>query len=1008
MRADTEEGNNQVEPHGASYTPQVAPSAIYPGGSSGTLLEGLQSSGAGLPTDYERWNNALTAEFFSGRYGEQPVYLDVDDGVLQRAGRAVGLPPERSAEALAKAVRRTLLITQPGRLFEIHVQRLKGWDHLGPPPCVAVLCLLSLAADHMVSDGEFRSTNYYGRLMQLLGLDPADGELRDHIARAFREQTHELWDALERWMRRRPAERGIPTAQPLGHLTHIGYPISQALIRSADRQALHELFEVRGLEPGQDVSLSDMAALLEPWLRSDLPSPTLRRIARNEGGRSRIAEVAVTELRAWNGGGGPAVAARARLLLQARPLSHPRPRLLLSLLLATPEAGLVPEGARAAGPERYEIAQAADKALHAAVAIELPNGTRVTRQHRPIVLLLYDDLTHSYHETSRLHLARRMMVLAPARMAGRLFTTLATAAHVKPRVRELQDLGVAAPGWVVIDDLLLVRPPDRSALEGVGITPPAGEISVQLSGGVALRSGSRWLASRPPRIAASSLREPDLKLTLRYLEDGVQEGPVIYEGQMAGGGAWVDLIDLNLEQGRYLLEATAQDAHQVRARSRFTLDTPESSIPPDEQLFYDLDAPLGAVSAQPHEPVHGVQGASIVREEDADPLLPRSTAEPDASADRPASRSASADDGRSACRHRFIKHATSLGPAEWRCTRCGATGTDERVRRRRLMPRKGGHRAGADAAVGVDVAEDFDGLLEAVSALGGGPWGTLLRVIDDITDGQVDPHRVADGLEELAHIDVQRCPDDLRPERWRVSPPAIATSGDLAFLCGWRSEGLVQRLGVEANRLKGRLHFTPQPGGPSRITIHGLGSEDLELLGMQAADGVPYPVVVFKDPAVRLAENLPGLGEIRAQLPTVPLAVSLYLERLDPDTGQWSRAGTEGRFGSLRRDTPAGRAYWHCIGADCRRVDAVLARWLGLDNGPQLASYEGVTRQLTIPWRVGVPLPSLLGRAAVLCSGLRPTRRKHGLVYDDVDPVVADHLIAAVGWRPEVPAHAGD
>ena len=47
-----------------------------------------------------------------------------------------------------------------------------------------------------------------------------------------------LWRELNRWLEEHDGEHGLPTANPLDRRVHIGYPLSQALIRENDRRLL--------------------------------------------------------------------------------------------------------------------------------------------------------------------------------------------------------------------------------------------------------------------------------------------------------------------------------------------------------------------------------------------------------------------------------------------------------------------------------------------------------------------------------------------------------------------------------------------------------------------------------------------------------------------------------------------------------------------------------------------------------------------------------------------------
>ncbi len=61
-------------------------------------------------------------------------------------------------------------------MFGGHTYRLQRWD-VGseePPPVVALLALLALAAEDMRQSERFAANNYYDRLMPLLGVETSE------------------------------------------------------------------------------------------------------------------------------------------------------------------------------------------------------------------------------------------------------------------------------------------------------------------------------------------------------------------------------------------------------------------------------------------------------------------------------------------------------------------------------------------------------------------------------------------------------------------------------------------------------------------------------------------------------------------------------------------------------------------------------------------------------------------------------------------------------------------
>src|SRR5206468_743357 len=134
----------------------------------------------------------------------------------------------------------------------------------GPPPTLPLLAVLSLAAESMAAGDGMASTNYYGRLARLLGISESSASNR--VESAYREIAQRLWDSLNDWPELEGGARGTPTAYAVGAHRHVGLPLSQALIRAADRRSLRRLFASVGLSAGETIGLDDMLQILDAWL----------------------------------------------------------------------------------------------------------------------------------------------------------------------------------------------------------------------------------------------------------------------------------------------------------------------------------------------------------------------------------------------------------------------------------------------------------------------------------------------------------------------------------------------------------------------------------------------------------------------------------------------------------------------------------------------------------------------------------------------------------------------
>jgi hypothetical protein len=249
----------------------------------------------------EGWNSALAERYFSLGEAGKPVYLSVDDDALADIAQSLG-DGAQGADSLASAVRRTL--RGGDSIFVDHLVRRTEWRKkgcTGPPPFLALLALCVLAASRMARDPEKRIERnaFYPQLNPLLNRPQFGG-----MPPGF-EQVDDLWKDLRRWLDDDlGGARGTATASTHRTLTHIGWPISQCLLREADRRRLTEFFRALGLEPHTEIDADQLWALLRNWAREGcgLSDQALRLIktAGPEIG-DQIAEIVKNEFEVWEG-----------------------------------------------------------------------------------------------------------------------------------------------------------------------------------------------------------------------------------------------------------------------------------------------------------------------------------------------------------------------------------------------------------------------------------------------------------------------------------------------------------------------------------------------------------------------------------------------------------------------------------------------------------------------------------------------------------------------------------
>lgn len=187
---------------------------------------------------YSEWNNSIIEYFISRTPMGSKIYLSLNDDVLELIGNSWEIEPSHQSwtQNFCEAVKNRVVM---GDRIDLESISYVENDY---PKYVAFLGLMVLAATQMADDEKINQTNYFRRLREIIGL-PLDGQTRPRGLRITSEGEApevNLWKSWNQWL----VKCGFtPTAEEgKGPSRYINYPISQTLLRNADRDRLIELF----------------------------------------------------------------------------------------------------------------------------------------------------------------------------------------------------------------------------------------------------------------------------------------------------------------------------------------------------------------------------------------------------------------------------------------------------------------------------------------------------------------------------------------------------------------------------------------------------------------------------------------------------------------------------------------------------------------------------------------------------------------------------------------------
>lgn len=598
---------------------------------------------------YLQWNQTIADLFYGPDSAGRPAFLDLEVDMLKQAAQSMGLSDSELSnpkKALAQAVRATL--DQPGTtggVFATHLRHIKYWraNSGEVPPPVALLSVLSLAAEEMGTDG-FSPHNYYDHLMSLLDFTADE---KSGVVGAYQKCSRSLWECLNGWLEDLQGERGLPTAYSYTH-AHIGRPLSQALIRETDREKMGAFFAEMGLAPRSRMTPSDMGPLLAEWLNRSgaVVSNSLRTMWKKEGGRDRITEVVCQILETWD----PTIESatsdqsttrrhKVNLLVLLR--TFPTAQLELNVTgpgqtdefgaldLILDESGAsvtlpvqqLPGGSwRLANPQELDPASL----LEGSFQLRLASGQLMERRGRRIVPLRRDPLLGAYVEVERMSLSEDALVFCQQGVAPLVSACLKLIA--RPGFKEI-NRALCPPGWVLFSGVqILSSIPELDPCNGnpwpdeLNCLQPLSTEQLVVGAGFRLPGRIRqWSTLAPPELRASSENASEIKIRIENTRafDGRDLIEVIHSFDSAV--AILPISDLDLPSGDYEVTASSsQDNGKVTsfdlARVRLRSADECTSIPNRKSLWRNLDSTSGAIiGATSQEVPHQswIQGARV-------------------------------------------------------------------------------------------------------------------------------------------------------------------------------------------------------------------------------------------------------------------------------------------------------------------------------------------------------------------------------------------------------------
>lgn len=550
--------------------------------------------------------NEVIAEVVFGfdRSGE-PVHLDMDDEAIELMSNRLNLSQDQFKEYLISICTAISIRERPSDVFQCFQSATRRWNNLKDirpeagtetPPALAMLALLAFAAEQMRrstdtenGDDRVRASNYYIRLCALVG---KESWTSSEVGGEYRSVAREIWGSLRDWLDAWQDERGICTVtfpdEAGGANWAVKMPISQALLRTADRENLYQLFKSRGLDPGLAISDEMMALLLDEWCVS-YGTGHLRTLWRNKDYRTSLVSSAQSTLLIWPGSDESSdeensihVPSKVGLTIDVNSFAQ---RLDFGIEIRT-ASNSMPHGVsiktengegfltqvRAAGPRTVRVADYSafdSESLIMGIlrVTDSESGLNGTRFPRTVVPLVASNFGRSYSEVRMMSLGMRHGLLVREKddngslILERVEKVLSEVARPGWVRLTHKDLSGLPPAWALIENVEYLTFPESRTLGGhLASLAPLEIEAMSLTDGFRIPGRrERWLSDQAPNVLAVFPYEAEISLKISD-----SSGSVVHDFGTHPRIAFGKISDLHLKPGSYVIEAESNEGNLLR------------------------------------------------------------------------------------------------------------------------------------------------------------------------------------------------------------------------------------------------------------------------------------------------------------------------------------------------------------------------------------------------------------------------------------------------------------
>jgi hypothetical protein len=584
---------------------------------------------------YKELNALLSAILFDETNRNRPVYIELSEEDRAALADHFGCSAEEVLPTIHQMTSNHYNEnTSNDEFFRFASREIIKWrrassvdSSLDYPELPLLVCLTSAALD-MGGDGEFNALAYYPRLAAILNVEDKDG-----FAESYRNHSRMIWGNWNYWLDTLlNSQYGIGTAFSIGSMRHVGFALSQALVRSGDRKKLPSFFRKNGFSSHSSVSNIDMQGFIDDWITSTdsygnhetTPSRPFQNLWNSPDARLRISEIVCRELELWDGrvpkirSEDGSLKEDIQIALEATISTFGGPQIKFSFGVSGVEGvresnfsildsegsyqtiSMISDSSGWMYPNVAKLPISIIDLLEKPITGKFEESTEVSRAPKRIAILRLDQATRRYREIERAELHTRMMILVNDHVTNveAVRNILIDSSRVGFKEINSSNMKNIPENWTIFTDVELVQIPPEELIKKrvlLEVLRPNRTGELTISAGFQLPGNPpKWHTDYP--IEVRSFVVGANRLNLKFWNEIENEWNLLFEEEYVEETFIHNFASESLEEGKYFIEVYVDGREEPFASKVLRVS---SSNTPDMVAWRKADRLVYAIGLNP-------------------------------------------------------------------------------------------------------------------------------------------------------------------------------------------------------------------------------------------------------------------------------------------------------------------------------------------------------------------------------------------------------------------------